>query len=415
MLKKINFRVIVGLICIEIIVCGFLFAVLSEHPYLKAKDKGACQDLTGDVLLTVVFLEDTVSSWNDEEMEKMRTNVESGVHLILEESKRYSVDLRIDVSYQMLQLEDEATWETNWEASALKRLGFSAPNYASEKIAYEHNVKEAPILFLINKKDRSYARQNVLNQTEYSVMYRPSPSTVAHELYHLFGAEDYYYPESVRQTANEMLPQSIMNSGTEVDALTAYLIGWTDTMTRDAKSFLRETRFLSDKKLKEENQTEVFTGYLERENESGAYSGEWLHGMYHGNGKKTYADGSIYDGTWAYGVYDGYGVYTDASGNVYEGEWKSGVHQGYGAFTFSQSGDRYEGDFSQGKIHGYGTYFWSNGDRYVGEFSNGCINGYGILYRDDGSRTEAFWKDNKVCYGFDISIDFGVKRIDSRS
>jgi len=84
-----------------------------------------------------------------------------------------------------------------------------------------------------------------------------SEKTIIHELLHQFGAPDYYYPKAVKSLADKYFPQSIMTSGTGIviDSLTSYLIGWSDSIDRNAATVLELTKQITyadiDKELKE--------------------------------------------------------------------------------------------------------------------------------------------------------------------
>ena len=60
--------------------------------------------------------------------------------------------------------------------------------------------------------------------------------TIAHELLHLFGAEDFYYPESREALAKEVYPEDIMLCDMPdldhftLGEYTAYTLGWTDSV-----------------------------------------------------------------------------------------------------------------------------------------------------------------------------------------
>ena len=71
-----------------------------------------------------------------------------------------------------------------------------------------------------------------------------SERSLIHELMHQFGAMDYYTPAFVEEAAKKYLPHSIMNDGSEIDALTRYVIGWDDTLTPEAIAFLKATALL---------------------------------------------------------------------------------------------------------------------------------------------------------------------------
>ena len=65
--------------------------------------------------------------------------------------------------------------------------------------------------------------------------YDSASDTVAHETLHLFGAEDYYYPDSRKALAKQVYPTDIMLCAMSdlayftLDSYTAYCVGWTDT------------------------------------------------------------------------------------------------------------------------------------------------------------------------------------------
>jgi hypothetical protein len=64
---------------------------------------------------------------------------------------------------------------------------------------------------------------------------------LTHELYHLYGAIDYYdYDgEGVAKAASKYFPKSVMAcAGNSIDDLTAYILGWTDTLSKKANKFL---------------------------------------------------------------------------------------------------------------------------------------------------------------------------------
>lgn len=75
--------------------------------------------------------------------------------------------------------------------------------------------------------------------------------TFIHELLHLFGAEDFYYPPVVEKAADKWLPDSIMNEGHTIDALTRVLVGWDTWLSGNAEGFLNDTKGVTEKELDE--------------------------------------------------------------------------------------------------------------------------------------------------------------------
>ena len=99
------------------------------------------------------------------------------------------------------------------------------------------------------------------------------------------------------------------------------------------------------------------------------YQGEFVDGLFHGNGSIVYSDRSSYVGEWKDGKQNGQGTYTFSDGSSYTGEWKDGKQNGQGASTFSD-GSSYVGEWNDGKQNGQGTYIYNNGSSWTGVWRN---------------------------------------------
>jgi hypothetical protein len=69
-----------------------------------------------------------------------------------------------------------------------------------------------------------------------------------HELLHLYGAQDFYLIDEVKEAAEIYLPCSVMGSDEQVvktDDLTAYIVGWTAELSGSALQFLDATAHLT--------------------------------------------------------------------------------------------------------------------------------------------------------------------------
>ena len=102
-------------------------------------------------------------------------------------------------------------------------------------------VAAAPIIFLVDREGRSFAYSNDSTSHDFEAAVLYDIDAFRHELFHLFGAMDYYIPDWVEKKAQTYIPWSIMNDGDVTDGLTAYAIGWTDTPSEDAVRFLAST------------------------------------------------------------------------------------------------------------------------------------------------------------------------------
>ena len=124
-----------------------------------------------------------------------------------------------------------------------------------------------------------------------------------------------------------------------------------------------------------------------------SYEGDYNHTTryYEGQGKATYADGSVYAGEWREGLYDGTGVYTLASGEVQSGTFRAGRLEGEGSIRYS-NGVRYRGQFQAGAPQGTGIMEYVDGTRYEGQLAAGQFEGRGVLRHASGVTLEAEFK-----------------------
>lgn len=370
-----------------------------KNIFLNARDQGISGTLTGDVLITTIFVSDKATGWSESEMSAIKSGHKAMTDAIYAEAKAWGVDLELTLEYRTASVTyDLATASHNdWYQSALKSAGLSAN--ASVDLEKSRGVKEAPVLFYLDLTGRAFAAPMTGKsaRTEYAVFYNgdSGASSYRHELYHLFGAKDYYYPDAVATLGKKYFPNSTMLTGKDAvtDSLTAYLIGWTDQLDEKAKTFLQETNWITSEYIKEENAKETYTGYVENWRMDNAYyTGNLVSGVQQGQGTMVWDEGNKYVGNWDYGQFHGKGTFTWANGASYAGTFNKGIREGTGRYTFA-SGAWYEGDFAGGKFHGTGTYQWTNGDRYVGQWVNDKRQGQGKLTYADGSWYEGGFQD----------------------
>lgn len=394
-----------------------------KHVYLSSMDKGRCGKLIGNVTVTVIVTDDTVSRWDSASRAELVASLSAQEKMLEEDAQSYGVTLDITFSYIDVAIDMEAKpsaglLDGSWEGPAIIKAGFSSKNNAQAELDASNDADSNPIMIALNKTGRAYARQAASkSQSERLVLYSSDYTAFRHELYHLYGAEDFYYPEDVKTLCSTLLPESIMNDGDKIDPLTAFIIGWDEELDQNAYEFLQKTAHLTEDYLDDENEKQsvtgyvtnhklsygTYTGYLERGVPNGegklvytngdVAEGNFLGGNLNGKGTYKWVDGAVYVGDFVNGSITGYGKTTFAGGNVYEGEYKNGIHHGKGTYKWS-NGDYYTGDFLEGQRTGKGTYFWANGDKYVGDFVNGDRTGTGTYTTPAGYKYEGSWRDN---------------------
>lgn len=351
---------------------------LKNHILLDQRARGISATLTGNVLLTVVFVDDPTSAWSNEEIKRARSELSATFDAIMADAAVYGVKLNLAMACRRASV-GIAMDRNNlapWVNSALASAGLKTLKDASSALERRYGFKEAPVLFYVNTDDRAFAAPSVYGETEFALFcnVENAAAQYRHEIYHIFGAKDYYYPSDLRAVAQKYYPNSTMlyAESPVTDPLTAYLIGWTDTLTQNALAFLRETAYLTPAYIEEQLKKETYTGYVRNRREcEGVYTGYLKFGVKQGQGKMVFDNGVIYEGNWESGQLWGRAT----------ARWPEGV--------------MYQGDWENGNINGKGTYYFADGTIYAGEFQNGMFHGRGTLTYPDGKVLSGIWDKGK--------------------
>lgn len=369
-----------------------------NHVYLTNVNNGRCKTLVGHVNVTVLIASDSETSWDSATRSALLSSLEEQEKRLESDAAGYGKELDVTFSFIDVKIDGKTVITTFnlWEEEVIKAAGFTSKKNAQKELDAQNDADSNPIVIALNREGRAYARQQTSEtSTEMLVLYSSDTTAFRHELYHLYGAEDFYYPKEVKDLAKEKLPESIMNSGEETDALTAFIIGWDDEMDENAYEFLKETSHLTAAYLEEENAKEMFTGMVtDHQLSYGIYTGYLEHGVPTGEGTLTYEDGAVASGTFIGGNLNGYGTYEWPTGDKYVGDWVMGKRTGKGTYTWS-SGDSYTGDYVDGVSTGTGTYTWANGNSYTGDVKDGAITGKGVYTFANGTVYEGEFLNGK--------------------
>jgi len=150
------------------------------------------------------------------------------------------------------------------------------------------------------------------------------------------------------------------------------------------------------------------------------YEGQFLNGLFHGQGKYYYLGELFYEAEYVNGKKEGQGKQYSNGKLLYEGEyfndkrhgsgkyhWTCSYYEGqfvngkstYGAIDYSGcpwSELRYEGEFGEYfKRTGAGTLYLRNGDRFEGNFDNRKKSGFGKFFYANGDIYEGQYVDGK--------------------
>ena len=228
---------------------------LKSNAYLNLRGVGACDKFLGDVHVTVIFVEDDKSVWNEEDKEEFKKECENTFKRIKSDAEAYGKNLNIESDYKETKVMFPYTYSdySTWADSVLSSLDMSAYADANLSLEREFGADEAVIMFALNFSGRSFTANS--ENSEYIIMFSDSPA-IYHELCHVFGACDFYFPEEAEKIAEEHLSGSIMYDcyGGKMDDFTAYIIGWKDELSENAKNFLSSTMHITKEQIEEAKQ-----------------------------------------------------------------------------------------------------------------------------------------------------------------
>ena len=383
------------LTCCVALSSAFASSPYEDHVLTQSRDEGSCKMLAGEVEMVVLCVSIPQADWDMQERSALQVQVEKAADELEREAAGYGVALEIIPEYHEVSVDAPGELDSDWVEDLIKQV-----TTLRSRRTYKH-WRSSPLLLCFDHAGRAYAQTRFGNNLEFLVLFEDEQAEVIrHETLHLFGAEDLYIHQTVKEAAQTYYPGSIMLEGRAdgtVDSLTAYLIGWTDTLDPTAEQFLAQTQHLTQEELYAFLDEEMFTGEGVFPQDDGVYTGQLVDGCFHGTGTYLWHDGSSYSGQWDWNQRHGQGTYTWASGASYTGNFVHGVRTGSGVLTWT-NGDVYTGEFAEGKQSGYGVMKWNSGDTYTGDFLNDTLHGFGTYQWAEGDRYTG-WFENGLKHG----------------
>ena len=220
---------------------------LTNHAFLKNKNKGACRRLRGNVLIELVFVTDRRTLWLQSEMDAFTDVCRQALASLCRQAAAVKVPLSFSIMngrYQtddMLDPDDMSSEVYRVYNSYLQQNGFRSYQDHSDTRKQECKADEVAIVFVLERHFRAFALSG--DTYEYCALTEGDDAhAIAHELLHLFGAVDLYFPYHIYGQTMLDFPASLMCAyeGTDVDPLTQYLVGWTPTLSPRARAFVEQ-------------------------------------------------------------------------------------------------------------------------------------------------------------------------------
>jgi len=230
-----------------------------DHPAFRCRGYGTSPFMRGKVLFYVVRISDTCGRWDNTARGNFSAYVRkwlgwldrmSADHPYPVRTSSCAVDVILDKPFAFFsEAQYSRICETLFNVTSVKEM--------NEILCKKHNVNAVTVVFAFNYNIRGHARNaNKLNPRVYEdeiafVSARDCDRAVLlHEVFHLFGAVDYYYPVQYKDACLKYFQKSVMyDDAPEVDPLTAYLIGWTDRLSPMAVLFLKATANVTYKQI----------------------------------------------------------------------------------------------------------------------------------------------------------------------
>lgn len=212
--------------------------------FMRTKNRGTCRDLTGKVLLNFYLISDGDCLWTEKDTATFKQTTDDAVFALQRDASMFDVDLEFICNYVPITYKTKIIREEAIHGDALYKMmddiGVTDRDTRSATLCNEFGTDSAAVIFCFNRQERSFAINTTLeNEFEFCILYG-SKEDFRHELLHLYGANDLYRPERINALSDRYFHDSIMrvSGGMIVDPLTAFLIGWTDTLNDTAKAFL---------------------------------------------------------------------------------------------------------------------------------------------------------------------------------
>ena len=170
-----------------------------DHLFVNGKKNGDCKELKGNLLLAVIFVDENGNSWSSAEMETAKKEVYESSERLKREAASYGIS--IEMNHQFLHgSADQGIKKENqdaWVEQALSSVGFQNKDKVIKNLTSTYSATEAAVLFLVESEGRSFADTVRGNDDGFECvfLYADLGGDYLHELLHVFGARDFYYPD----------------------------------------------------------------------------------------------------------------------------------------------------------------------------------------------------------------------------
>ena len=188
---------------------------MDKRPYYN---KGTCLNLKTSPYILFLFVDDDESFWSESEIiDYWYNNIEAATSFIENEAKKYHYDIKIDKGYYATGIENlrikyddvvntvlEGPIQYDIMDKIALCLGFESKHDMHSWLKNQVNNEQVGYIVVLNKEGHSHCVNTddknfdelefVFQFARHTGQDRGYPAALAHEILHLFGAEDCYDP-----------------------------------------------------------------------------------------------------------------------------------------------------------------------------------------------------------------------------
>lgn len=231
-----------------------------NHVMLDAKNVGTSKALVGNVGIHVYLVSDVGGYWDEKSISGFEKAISKAIKLLETKASEYGTWLKLKYTTSKVFVEEfieRGNWVTAME-TAIRKSSFKSVEHFKKCYEEKHGFDDSCIVLAFNRTFRSYASEAdsmcpdsseccVVGRKEGLFTSNFSEGTIMHEILHLFGAKDFYYPIEIKVYAKGCFKRSVMldTDCKAVDPLTAYLVGWKKHIDEETRLFLNLTKHLT--------------------------------------------------------------------------------------------------------------------------------------------------------------------------
>jgi hypothetical protein len=258
------------------VVSLFVFCSLLIYPQNgTAQPLGSAKILEGNVYILTCFISDQNNVWQYSEKENILRKYNEALNFLKNQALKYNVAINFskfsfgidtDIKFSTISARSTGYENTNLISSILKKIGYKNSLSFYNSVIENSNCNNVLVILFAKGHGTGYAMayesvdmdkelyfvEGVILFEKYLNGMELTSASIAHEVLHLFDAEDLYatfiQTKENEEIAKRNFPNSIMLRVSEkindltIDPLTAWLIRWTQTKEPYYDSFRGSSR-----------------------------------------------------------------------------------------------------------------------------------------------------------------------------